>query len=772
MEPETVCAANDTALEVSKMAEKTQDNGHVEEIETAIAKVQDRSWLQPPKQQGAGHPERRIPELGAWDLWKLSAPVPSLKETESAGVDEVPARPVPKAGGPAGASGGPAATVSLSSREASAMTDAAPTRCPTEDTANDALGSILLGLGDRSKEKRHLGGEEKAALSNLGNGEIVEGSAPNPPSLFALCELATELQTVLKGVQHVQRQILEAQKNIAWAIGEPSESLTESASQQQRESSFSQSAERAAAAASSLSQQQRELCVSSAPAAISGEDSAGSLLSLMGLLGKPTADAADLSASLSSDTTTTPQSSKLLKQLSLCDSAHWSMEGNSSLEGPANSLSTEGTSSTKRSPWSRSASVEQQQQEPEASGLPRQQSEGASLRGPPRKKAKGSGSNVVDPAPMPGVRFAKDRNSWVAFWCENGKQNYKSFSNKKFGPEMARLMAIAARQSFDDRINRNGAAYLGGPHRSTDSCDGTPAETLHGVSGESIQSLTALTSSPPTRTASAPCDSHQSCDEAEEQQLSRAEMQQLAASLGNPKGVCYAPSNNTWMAYGSMGSGARMCRSFPVSKFGFYGARRLAIEAVSQYQQKQQQQQQTQVTADSAAARSCATSDPHNGAATASPSQSLSPLSNSLDYTSGLQLAGGASDNASPDSGIRRRRTLPKEPALTQRNPSKPNSELSLRGLQTGDSSASPDNGASYQEDPRVSDAEASALLHCSKGTGQEGTFLGSDLSAASALLLPLVASGHLMKFSEEESLLRSANELACLGLTGTESLQ
>ncbi|CBZ50797.1 unnamed protein product [Neospora caninum Liverpool] len=57
-------------------------------------------------------------------------------------------------------------------------------------------------------------------------------------------------------------------------------------------------------------------------------------------------------------------------------------------------------------------------------------------------------------APMPGVRFAKDRNSWVAFWCENGKQNYKSFSNKKFGCERARLMAIAARHAFDQRVAR------------------------------------------------------------------------------------------------------------------------------------------------------------------------------------------------------------------------------------------------------------------------------------------------------------------------------
>ncbi|PHJ25976.1 ap2 domain transcription factor ap2ix-1 [Cystoisospora suis] len=57
-------------------------------------------------------------------------------------------------------------------------------------------------------------------------------------------------------------------------------------------------------------------------------------------------------------------------------------------------------------------------------------------------------------APMPGVRFAKDRNSWVAFWCENGKQNYKSFSNKKFGCERARLMAISARHAFDQRTAR------------------------------------------------------------------------------------------------------------------------------------------------------------------------------------------------------------------------------------------------------------------------------------------------------------------------------
>lgn len=711
-----------------------------------------------------------------------------MKEPEPISVDEPAARPAPKVVVPAGTGTAGAAAaavpVSLSSREPSAMTDAAPTRCPTEDTVTDAVASVLLGAGERSKERRRVLNEGKAmaAVPNGGGNETSEHST-SPPSLYALCELASELQRVLKGVQHVQRQILEAQKNIAWAIGEPSESLVPD--QQQQDASFPQSAGRAAAATAiqlsppSLPQQQRDVCSPvSAPTTLTGGDSPGSsLLSLMDLLNKQASDSSDLSVGLSPEAPTATQSCNLLKQLSACDSSQWSLEGSSSVEGPSAPLSTEGATNSKRGPWRSASVIEQQQHEAETAALNRMQSEEGAVSGFSRKRTKTGSSNIVDPAPMPGVRFAKDRNSWVAFWCENGKQNYKSFSNKKFGPEMARLMAIAARQSFDDRINRNGGAYSGGPHRSTDPSEAATTEVLNGVSGGALNGLPVLSGSS-ARSSNAPCDAQQRCEGVEEQHLSRSEMQQLAASLGNPKGVCYAPSNNTWMAYGSMGSGARMCRSFPVSKFGFYGARRLAIKAVSQYQQKQQQQQhqqQSQAKSESAAGRNgTGGCDAHSAAASATtPAQSLSPSSRSLDYTSALQFVRASSENPSPDSCVRRRRLPPKELSLSHASPSKTLGEVDLRALQDTEFAAKAESGAAYEEELAMGAADGtSALLQCSKATGEEGALTGSDLSAASALLLPLVASGHLMKFPEEESLLRSASELACLGLKGTKPLQ
>ncbi|OEH77598.1 hypothetical protein cyc_08894 [Cyclospora cayetanensis] len=476
------------------MPDKTFSASPTEALQQSPERAQDHQWLQSLRALAEAETKAaKGADFGSWDLWKLSAPVallpcrPSLKNGDVAeGEEETPpeaasSKTAPSSGGAprsaaavsevvestevhSGGEGGSRSShqqgvvtsVSLSSREASAMTDAGPTRCPTEDTANDAVCSALLGLVERSRERRHQGGPEKTCsaekhASRGGSGGMSEPTLTSP-SLVALCELAGELQRVLKGVQHVQRQILDAQKSIA--------------------------------------------C-------------------------------------------------KLLKQLSGSsppDASQWALE-NGVLDDAAHSASlgtaedTPPPSSKRTAPWRSSALAEhhhhQQQQQRRQEGDPGVArgtlSEEGVLGGQPRKRVKGSSQSAIDIAPMPGVRFAKDRNSWVAFWCENGKQNYKSFSNKKFGPEMARLMAIAARQSFDDRVHRHTSVF-GGSHSQyqqrsagggeypegliggTNGGAGAPQEGLHAAALAAVghHQLHSQASAVEASTASAPSSSVQS----------------------------------------------------------------------------------------------------------------------------------------------------------------------------------------------------------------------------------------------------------------------
>ncbi|KAL8431952.1 hypothetical protein Efla_002789 [Eimeria flavescens] len=797
---------------------------------------QQASWPQPRKFI-AVEDENSTADVGTWDLWKLSAPVPSLKnssseESQAEQADEASS----KGGGPGASVSGAAAAaaaavaVSLSSREASAMADAAPTRCPTEDTLHEAtVSAVLSSVSEKQKveEERRGSGSSRQAAATAGQPSTSEpasedAASSSPPSLYALCELASELQRVLQGVQHVQRQIVEAQKNIAWAIGEPTVDsvgpLQQQQQQQQEHTAFSQAVEKAAAAAAAASaegalkgpaslapQQQRELCGSAAAAAVSpvrrGDSHAASLRSLVDLLGRQQQQQQqqqDELESAAAAAAAAARGAKLLKQLPLAEGGQWQLEGSSNAAFKSNTAAAaaafmcDSAALTGKRGGFRSSSCspfEQQQQqlllegEAAAASQQRMQGEdGLSARGPQRKRIKAS-SGVVDPAPMPGVRFAKDRNSWVAFWCENGKQNYKSFSNKKFGPEMARLMAIAARQSFDDRSSRSGAAGFlssASSQKSPDSCEGCPLDVLQASPAFGPHSNSISTSSSTTaRTPNAACDAQQQqqqqqgCDPAEEQQLSRAEMQQLAASLGNPKGVCYAPSNNTWMAYGSLGSGARMCRSFPVSKFGFYGARRLAIKAVSQYQQKLQQQQQQAAGGEGLlASRSNGSSCELPASAPTLTGLEASPL----DYSAALQLLNAKTDISSPDSCIRRRRLAAKQLLHANAATGKQGGEHEVAGLQAAEPGLSDEvSSAAFAgaaaKGAAAEEGAAAAALRCNKQQGEGDALLNSDISMASALLLPLVASGRLMRFSEEDGLLRSSGEMPCLGVPREQAL-
>ncbi|KAF8819213.1 AP2 domain transcription factor AP2VIII-7, partial [Cardiosporidium cionae] len=271
-----------------------------------------------------------------------------------------------------------------------------------------------------------------------------------------------------------------------------------------------------------------------------------------------------------------------------------------------------------------------------------------------KKRLRGLPYPIREDAPMPGVRYARDRNSWVAFWCERGRQNYKSFSNKKFGFERARQMAIEARVAFDKRqASESGELPLSGtggfpedpaylsyvyepsthyfssekPSTSSShpyttlgdtdivSSSHHPFSNLQALQGghagtppseeeeESYPSLTLGDTTLPSTTSSTVLVGNGGIDtsppimggrqrfqrsgggggpSASNAPMNKNEYQQLASSLKNPKGVCYAPSNNTWMAYGGHSSGARMCKSFPVHKYGFYEARNLAISALSE----------------------------------------------------------------------------------------------------------------------------------------------------------------------------------------------
>ncbi|KAL8449429.1 hypothetical protein Emed_003080 [Eimeria media] len=696
------------------------------------------------------------------------------------------------------------------------MEDAAPTRCPTEDTLHEsAVSAALLSLA--GKQERQTGetpfqkkaaaaaatlpGDSSSGALTAAAAAAAAGSPSSLPPLFALCELAADLQRVLKDVQGVQRQILQAQKSIAWVIGEPgAEALAVSPQQQQQQQEAQVKAAAVEAAfrltnPASLTQQQQDVCSAASAAAVAaaastGEGDASSLRSLIDLLGKQQQQQQQQQLDELEAAAAAARTTKLMKPLPLGDAAQWPLENTSAAAFMADATSYASKRGAFRSSCCPLEQQQQQQQLESEGGSHMQQQrmqseESLSACGHHQRKRFKGGSGMMDLAPMPGVRFAKDRNSWVAFWCENGKQNYKSFSNKKFGPEMARLMAIAARQSFDDRSNNKAAAAAGNflssySQRSPEQTDGctSPADmlasgvTTAGGSMHGLSNPVSTSSSTSTRTPSG----GSSEGGEEHQQLSRAEMQQLAASLGNPKGVCYAPSNNTWMAYGSMGSGARMCRSFPVSKFGFYGARRLAIKAVSQYQQKQQQQQQQQTTP--------GTCEPPSSSCVASVGphvQNLASLKAPFDYTSALQLVvNRAGETTSPESYLRRRRMDSSRQLLhAAAGKSKASGELDLGALQQAAEHVAADvRTSAYTPETGVRGAAEEcggappAGVRCSgKAEAGSDSLMGSDLSMASALLLPLVASGRLMRFPEEESLLRSATDLSGLNVAREEAL-
>ncbi|KAL8270227.1 hypothetical protein Esti_005848 [Eimeria stiedai] len=814
------CEAAAKALNSSVSPQETELQTPLEHLEAGKG-----PWKQERQACDAEPSEETRAEARHWDLWKLAAPVPALKSAsqaedeedhEPSGDSSLKGATAATAGADLSAASAAAVQVStLCSREASAMEDAAPTRCPTEDTLHEsAVSAALLSLTGKQDRQAEAPLQKKAAataaslpeesssgaLAAAAAAAAAGSSSPFPP-LYALCELAADLHRVLKDVQGVQRQILQAQKSIAWVIGEPGSEALAVTSQQQEQQQQQQEAHAKAAAVEaafrlaappSVTQQQQDVCnAASAAAAVAAaaasptEGDASSLRSLVDLLGKQ-----QQLDELDSATAAAVRNTKLMKPLPLDDAAQWPLENTSAA---AAFIADAASYAAKREAFRSSCcSLEQEQLESEGGShlqQQRMQSEASlSACGPQRKRFKGT-SGVVDFAPMPGVRFAKDRNSWVAFWCENGKQNYKSFSNKKFGPEMARLMAIAARQSFDDRSNNKAAAAAGGSflrsyaQRSPDQNEGcsSPAGMLSNAAaaaGSSLHGLSNAASTSSSTSTRTPSGGNSEGGE-EHQQLSRAEMQQLAASLGNPKGVCYAPSNNTWMAYGSMGSGARMCRSFPVSKFGFYGARRLAIKAVSQYQQKQQQQ--TTQEGPLAAGRSSGACDPSSSCvpSVGSHAQSLASLKASFDYTSALQLvASRAGDMTSPDSYLRRRR-MDSSRQLLHAATGKASGELDLGALQqaaehvvpAGVGTSAYPSEAVARGAPEECGAPPAGLTCGAKAEAGSDPLMGSDLSMASALLLPLVASGRLMRFSEDESVVRSATDLSGLNVAREEAL-
>lgn len=74
METESTCGVKESAVEIGTMGGKGLANEQEEVLKNNFEKARERMWLQPPNSLGDDE-GRRNADLGAWDLWKLSAPV-------------------------------------------------------------------------------------------------------------------------------------------------------------------------------------------------------------------------------------------------------------------------------------------------------------------------------------------------------------------------------------------------------------------------------------------------------------------------------------------------------------------------------------------------------------------------------------------------------------------------------------------------------------------------------------------------------------------------
>ncbi|ESS31203.1 AP2 domain transcription factor AP2X-11 [Toxoplasma gondii VEG] len=202
---------------------------------------------------------------------------------------------------------------------------------------------------------------------------------------------------------------------------------------------------------------------------------------------------------------------------------------------------------------------------------------------------------------VPGVCFDRWNQGWIATWRERRHPVHKHFSAKKYGFEKARELAIEHRRLMVEKQRQDGATPAtrtprgnpgnafptsrkdeehttltpGKPRASPTA--GSPRRARGLAGGTENGGETAGGSARRGKFASAAASARALC--VADNSVGKREMSwaELVAQMPRVERVSFDFTNQSWIAQWKQ-QGSTTYRRFSVSKFGFYGAHRLAVE--------------------------------------------------------------------------------------------------------------------------------------------------------------------------------------------------
>ncbi|KEP62681.1 UNVERIFIED_CONTAM: AP2 domain transcription factor AP2X-11 [Hammondia hammondi] len=202
---------------------------------------------------------------------------------------------------------------------------------------------------------------------------------------------------------------------------------------------------------------------------------------------------------------------------------------------------------------------------------------------------------------VPGVCFDRWNQGWIATWRERRHPVHKHFSAKKYGFEKARELAIEHRRLMVEKQRQDGATPAArmprqnpgdsfpNSRKAEENAVLTPAKPSAAPTAGSPRGARGLAgcadsggevaggSARRGKFAGAAASARALC--IAENSVGRREMSwaELVAQMPRVERVSFDFTNQSWIAQWKQ-QGCTTYRRFSVSKFGFYGAHRLAVE--------------------------------------------------------------------------------------------------------------------------------------------------------------------------------------------------